>query len=86
MKNAGQLVTDDDYEPMPTAEKQNGNGPKLVRSNTDEIINQQFKDLQGNLDDVLGRTEELDELTPVLPGKGDKDEGWQSGICGDYFH
>ncbi|XP_067930196.1 uncharacterized protein [Watersipora subatra] len=75
MKQAGQLAADDDeYVAQPTSERMNGTAPKLTRSNTDEIINQQFKTLQGNLDDVLGQTEELGELEPVLSGKEEKKE------------
>ncbi|KAF6034158.1 hypothetical protein EB796_007541 [Bugula neritina] len=39
----------------------------------DTLIDEQFKNLQTNLDTVIGETEKIDELTPVST-KGDKEE------------
>ena len=50
----------------------NGEASRLVRSNTDEIIHQQFLAAQNNLDDVLVMAEELDELEPVDKKKDDE--------------
>lgn len=66
----------DDPENSAAASQQpNGNAPGMVRTMSDDIIHQQFKALQDNLDDVLGQTEELDELTPVMSSKDNKDGG-----------
>ena len=43
-----------------------------MRSNTDEIIDQEFATARVNLDDVLDMAEYVDELAPVDPKK---DEG-----------
>ena len=55
-----------------TSERMNGEASRLVRSNTDEIIHQQFLAAQNNLDDVLVMAEELDELEPVDKKKDDE--------------
>ena len=72
-----------DYDPPVTSERMNGEASRLVRSNTDEIIHQQFLAAQNNLDDVLVMAEELDELEPV--DKKKDDEGWCLSALADIF-
>lgn len=62
-----QLENQLDYG-LPPTKGMNGAPPKIVRSNTDEIIDQEFAAAKYNLDDVLDQTEQyVDELTPVAP-------------------
>lgn len=67
-----QLESQLDYG-LPTTKGMNGAPPKIVRSNTDEIIDQEFAAAKVNLDDVLDQAEYVDELTPVNP-KDEKEE------------
>jgi len=52
----------------------NSNGKSMWGQDEDDtLIDEQFKNLQTNLDTVIGETEKIDELTPVST-KGDKEE------------
>lgn len=69
-----QLDSQVDYGLPAPAANMNGNTPRLVRSNTDEIIDQEFAAAKVNLDDVLDQAEYVDELTPVATKKDDDGE------------
>lgn len=75
VSDSGQMKVLDsqvDYGLPALSSGMNGNTPRLVRSNTDEIIDEEFAAAKVNLDDVLDIVEYADETTPAV---GKKDDG-----------